>query len=209
MSSLIFTTDETQAFVATDTLAAFDGRPAFFTTKAFPLPHLRMVIAGTGLAGFLDHWLVSINTSPVRDIDDLNSHAPAGLALVWGIFKKQFPGMTTETTTVYHFGFSENTGKMRSFAYPSEQSFAPKLLDYGPGVKPLCVVRDGWEFPADIPELMNQQRSIQAKLPTQERVYIGGEIQIIHLTVAGFHLYRSAQFDDFEEQETAIYKSLR
>ena len=63
MSSLIFYTDEKQALVATDTLATYqDGAPSHFTTKAFPLPHLCMIIAGTGSAGFSDSWFHFINT---------------------------------------------------------------------------------------------------------------------------------------------------
>ena len=41
MSSLIFRTEREQVLVATDTLAtSSDGKPGFFTTKAFIVPHL-------------------------------------------------------------------------------------------------------------------------------------------------------------------------
>ena len=123
MSSLIYKVEKMQVFIATDTLATMNGRAMGFTTKAFPLPHLRMVIAGTGLAGFLDHWLVAVNALPVRGIDALNEHAQAGLLNVLRTFKKQFPSMN-ETTSVYHFGFSENTGVIQSFAYKSEELLA-------------------------------------------------------------------------------------
>jgi hypothetical protein len=62
MSSLIFLTEESQVLVATDTLAVSpDGRPFMFTTKAFILPRLKTIIAGTGLGGFLGRWFVRIN----------------------------------------------------------------------------------------------------------------------------------------------------
>jgi hypothetical protein len=52
MSSLIFHTEQEQAVVATDTLAVSPGgRPFTFTTKAFHVPHPRMLIAGTGCGG--------------------------------------------------------------------------------------------------------------------------------------------------------------
>ena len=63
MSSLIFHTEQNQVMIATDTLATSpDGRPFKFTTKAFfLLPHLRMIIAGTGAGGFLGRWFIRVN----------------------------------------------------------------------------------------------------------------------------------------------------
>jgi hypothetical protein len=73
MSSLIFFTDSEQALIATDTLAVSpDGQPLKFTTKAFALPHLRMVIAGTGAGASSDIYddAVHLRTShaTIREI---------------------------------------------------------------------------------------------------------------------------------------------
>jgi len=55
VSSLIFHTEQEQAIIATDTLAVSPGgRPLTFTSKGFHVPHLRMVIAGTGCGGFTE-----------------------------------------------------------------------------------------------------------------------------------------------------------
>ena len=52
MSSLIFATDEQQIVVATDTLAVTtEGEPFLFASKATHIPHLRIIIAGTGFGG--------------------------------------------------------------------------------------------------------------------------------------------------------------
>jgi hypothetical protein len=52
-----------------------------FTTKAFVLPHLRMVIAGTGAGRFLGKWFIRLNDRiAVKDIDNLNYHAPLTLS---------------------------------------------------------------------------------------------------------------------------------
>ena len=60
MSSLIYFTQEQQVFVATDTLAVSpDGKPLMFTTKTLIVPHLQMMMAGTGAGGFLDRWFCS------------------------------------------------------------------------------------------------------------------------------------------------------
>jgi hypothetical protein len=76
MSSLIFYTEQEQAIIATDTLAVSPGGSPFtFTTKAFHVPHLRMVIAGTGCGGFLDRWLCYLNSRMiVPGIDALPAH---------------------------------------------------------------------------------------------------------------------------------------
>ena len=52
---------------------------------------------------------------------------------------------------------------------------------------------------------MDEQRAIQQSRPENERVYIGGKIQIIHLTKSGFGVYTLGQFDDFESTQQAIF----
>jgi hypothetical protein len=207
MSSLIYKVEKMQVFIATDTLAALNGRAIRFATKAFPLPHLRMVIAGTGLAGFLDHWLVAVNASPVRGIDALNEHAQAGLLNVFRTYKNQFPSMN-EATSVYHFGFSEETGAIHSFSYKSEELFEPRQIAYGLYVKPNVpedAIPTDTLHPSDIPRIMAAQRAIQAKLPKEARVSIGGEMQMHHLEQAGYKTYRLAQFEDYAETRRSIF----
>ncbi|MEA2544674.1 MAG: hypothetical protein QOH35_6040 [Acidobacteriaceae bacterium] len=46
---------------------------------------------------------------------------------------------------------------------------------------------------------MAAQRAIQAKLPKEARVSIGGEIQMHHLEQAGYKAYRLGQFEDYAE----------
>ena len=206
MSALIYKVEKRQVFIATDTLATLNGQAMGFATKAFPLPHLRMVIAGTGLAGFLDHWLVAVNASPVRGIDALNEHAQAGLLNVLRTFKTQFPSMN-ETTSVYHFGFSENTGVIQSFAYKSEELFEPRQIECGLYVKPNVpedAIPKDTLHPSDFTRIMAAQRDIQAKLPKEARVSIGGEIQMHHLEQAGYKAYRLGQFEDYAETRRAI-----
>jgi hypothetical protein len=206
MSSLIYKVEKMQVFLATDSLATVNGRAMGFTTKAFPLPHLRMVIAGTGLAGFLDHWLVEVNASPVRGIDALNEQAQAGLLNVLRIVQKQFPSMH-ETTSVYHFGFSEDTGIIQAFAYKSEELFEPRQIACGLYVKPNVpedAIPKDTLHPSDFTRIMAAQRAIQAKLPKEARVPIGGEIQMHHLEQAGYKSYRLGQFEDYAETRRTV-----
>jgi hypothetical protein len=209
MSSLIFLTEESQVLVATDTLATSpDGRPFMFTTKAFILPHLNLMIAGTGAGGFLGGWFIRINDGlVVRGIDHLDYHTPRVLASMWSDYKQKFP-MPDVTTTVYHFGFSETTGSIHSFAYRSTNDFHSERLDpYGLRVKPDCPVPDNYSLPQDIRKMMDDQRTIQASRPKEKRVHIGGESEIHHLSKNGFQVYTLSRFEDYARDEAAIYEN--
>jgi hypothetical protein len=111
------------------------------------------------------------------------------------------------TVTVYHFGFSEDTGVIRTHLYQSTSGFASEMLEYGVGVKPMCNVPENYTFPNDIKRMMDEQREIQSSKPIIERVYIGGEIQIHHLTLAGISIYSLDKFADFSSDEQAIFEN--
>ena len=85
MSSLIFYTDSENILVATDTLAVdMAGEPMMFSTKAMYVPHLRMIIAGTGVGMFSGDWAMSVNNRMiVRDILNLDYHTPDQLRTCW------------------------------------------------------------------------------------------------------------------------------
>jgi len=208
VSSLIFYTDENQALIATDTLAVSNNKdrtPFTFTTKAFPLPHLRMIIAGTGLGRFSDDWLVNINSSSWAGyVDRLDHQAPSKLAALWQLRRAADPSIDQLTTTVYHFGFSEDDGLMRVYAYKSGNNFLSEPLPYGIATKPPVEVTQPFALPEDLPNLMQRQRDSQLLTPEGDRVYIGGEIHVIHLTQSGFYLYRYHTFDDFDSDRSKI-----
>jgi len=210
MSSLIFYTDESQALIATDTLATYaDGRPFLFTTKAFIVPHLRAIIAGTGAGGFLGKWFVRVNDRMLlRGLEHLNHHAPAILPNIWTEFQREF-SIKDVSTTVYHFGFSEVTGRIRSYAYRSTDGFRSEEIAYGLGRKPECDVPDNYQLPDDIKKMMDDQRAIQASKPKEERLYIGGEIVVHYLSKGGFNTYTLHRFDDYLADEIAMYENFR
>ncbi len=207
MSSLIFITEKEQVLTATDTLATSpDGKPFMFTTKAFIVPHIQMIMCGTGMGGFLGRWFIEVNDRMVvRGIDNLDYHTPQVLHSFWQKYLKEYSLPENITTTVYHFGFSEEDGLVHTYVYRSINDFASETLSYGIGIKPECNSLEGLEFPKDIKKIMDEQRSIQLSRPDNERVYIGGTIQIIHLTKSGFGVYTFGQFDDFELTQQAIF----
>lgn len=209
MSSLIFFLTENQVFVATDTLAVSgDGKPQIFTSKAHYLPHLKLIIAGTGLAGFSNEWQCRINNRmAVSGILNLNFHAPAVLNEMWAKSKIDLNFPKTIVTTAYHFGISESDGKFIGFAYRSVNNFASEPLGYGTGVKPECTIPTG--DPRDsIKDMMNEQRSIQEMRPKDERLFIGGEINCIQLSHKGCVQYSEGVFHDYDENLEQIFNNI-
>lgn len=209
MSSLIFYTEQGNAFIATDTLAVDEeGLERQYTSKAVLIPHLRMVIAGTGVGGFSSRWFVTVNDSMVvRGLDHLNYHTPEGLRQLFANYQKEAGFPTTLTTTIYHIGISEETGHIHSYAYRSENDFASERLGYGMRLKPEGNVPDNYELPSGIVPIMESQRAIQARKPPAIRLYIGGEIQVIQIMRGGFYCYQLHRFDDFGTTEEAIYSN--
>lgn len=211
MSSLIFYTDENQALIATDTLATSNkipGAPFKFTTKAFVIPHLRMIIAGTGSGGFCDRWFLQINDRMiVRGINNLDYHTPRNLALMWSDYKKEFSIPNAATTTIYHFGFSEENQSICSYVYRSTNNFESEQLPYGLAGKPEYIAPVPYELPKDFKTIMNSQRELQSSETKENRVYIGGEIQLIRLERDGFVVQSLGKFEDYDSDEDAIYRN--
>jgi hypothetical protein len=210
MSSLIFHTEESQVLVATDTLATSpDGEPFKFTTKAFIVPHLKLIMAGTGTGGFPGRWFSRINDYMlVKGIDALNDHATRNLASMWRGYEQEVSLPDGATVTIYHFGFSEQTGFIHSFMYSSPDFQSERLERYGIAVKPRCSVPENYELPKDIRTIMDDQRRLQASKPQNQRVFIGGEIHVHHLTRDGFHVYTLDRFEDYGADEAAMYENL-
>jgi hypothetical protein len=207
MSSLIVATDETQVLVASDTLATHpNGRPFKFTSKAFIVPHLNLIMASTGLAGVLGRWFVYMNDSLiVRDIDNLDYHAPRALSILWQRCKQELSIPDDLTTSIYHFGFSETTGAIHSYRYASKEDFKSTMVPYGILVKPECTLANRFSSLDDIVAMMNEQRAIQAMKPKEDKVYVGGEINVHHLTEQGFSSFTLHRFEDYSRDEMLIY----
>lgn len=202
MSSLIFSIDRDEALVVTDTLATTpDGVPCLFTSKAIYLPHLRLIIAGTGIGRFSDEWLVSVNTRMfVTGIEHLDYRAPAALRKIWETFSSEQSGLEGKTTTIYHFGVSEESGEMTGFAYRSANDFRSERLSGGTARKPYCDVPEGENLVQLIPGMMEDQRRRQAAAPVADRIYIGGQAMAIHLTPADCRTWCVFEFPDYRAQ---------
>ena len=212
MSSLIFHTESKLAVVATDTLAmSLDQNiPYNFMTKAYILPHLRLIVCGTGLGSFGIQWFTQINENlVVADIDNLNYHTPDALNKLWSSFKSAHKEIEKTTSTMYHFGFSESDECIHSYVYRSTNNFKSEHIVYGLGYKPECNPPDQYKFPEDIIKMMEQQKEIQSTKPISERLGIGGEIQMIVLNENGFNVSIIHKFDDYDSDKNIIYSKFK
>jgi hypothetical protein len=53
--------------------------------------------------------------------------------------------------------------------------------------------------------MMDDQRAIEASKPNDQRVYIGGEIELHYLSKSGFRVCTFDRFEDYAQDEKAIY----
>ncbi|WP_144267127.1 hypothetical protein [Comamonas thiooxydans] len=197
------------AFVATDTLAVDEsGTPLNWTTKAIHIPHMRMIVAGTGLAGICSAWFSIINERmAVRGIESLNKFAQGQLKSLYNRCLEEIGFPQGITTTIYHFGFSEDTNQVVAFAYRSTNDFRSERLGYGMHAKPACNFETEAEFPLSIIEMMKSQRELEAAKPASERLHIGGEIQVLHMTPQGTNSVCMYRFDDADAMDTVIRRN--
>ncbi|MCA1842487.1 MAG: hypothetical protein LC792_04720 [Actinobacteria bacterium] len=187
--------------VVTDTRATTtEGDPYLYVTKCRIVPHLDMVLAGTGIAQLPDLWHARVMDSMLcRDIDMLDRHAPAALRSLW----REELGLTAPEqgrATIYHFGFSELRREYVGYAYRSTDDFASEALQPGFRVKP-----EADEMPDDIPGTLKEMvalarriRADQDRRPAADRVYVGGELVLTALQNGGTTCAKIHRWEDFD-----------
>lgn len=200
MSALIYYITEGQVAVAMDTLAMASEEgspvPGFYATKAFLFPHLRGFMCGTGLLNFSTDWFLRLQQLIAKDLLHADEFTPAVLreiALPYGFNEGH-------TSTIYHFGYSESEATHFGFAFRSANNFESERLPlHGWGIKPPLPPEEIYveEFPGDIIRMMSRQRALEDERPANERLYIGGEIQLILLERDGFAVNTIYRFDDY------------
>ncbi|MEO8490978.1 hypothetical protein [Pseudomonas sp.] len=193
MSSLLFYTDANEVIVVTDTLLHYSvDTPPGSASKAIAIPHIRMIIAGTGSALLFSRWIGLVNNQGFAlDVDAVDVHAAQELQALWSELNRHIPALKDQTATIYHFGISDDSGKIHGFAYRSGSDFKSELIDYGLGVKPELMDKAGidWHtFPSCSVEIMRAQAR-QEDRKCKDRVYIGGSVEVVHLTRSGFSIY--------------------
>jgi hypothetical protein len=211
MSALIFSTTENSAVIATDTLAVSnDGSctPSHFSAKAYMVPHLRLIIAGTGLASLIAHWAVAVSSELFVDcVEGLDTQATELLRPLNHALLHNFVEMDEDhpvASTIYHFGFSSVTNKMRCFKYHSGNGFASEELPYGTAIKPEGTYYQSPDIFQTVIMTMKSQKLYQEQVPIEKRLGIGGEILLYTLDHRGFNAASIYKFDDYQEMKDAM-----
>lgn len=124
MSLLIFNHQPDQVAIITDTLATTpEGDPLLFTNKVWAVPHMQLLMSGTGVAQLHEAWYRRLNTSLLaRDIDQAGLWAPDMLRTLWAELQQRH-GSTDATSTVYHFGIPEGEEHFVRYAFRSANNF--------------------------------------------------------------------------------------
>jgi hypothetical protein len=201
MTALVYIVQPDKIYLAMDTLVVThdDKIPLYYQTKFTVLPHLNLVIAGTGFASLINGWFHCVNGSMVvRDIDHLKVLAP-------GLLRDATPrcqGADITTTTLYHFGYSTLEKRYVGYAYRSAKNWEPDRLQDALGLKPVIDVQPtrNIQIPQFLIDIVCEQRRKDLSLPVSERVGIGGDIQVVVMengivTISTVHRFESYESD--------------
>lgn len=217
MSALNFIFAREAVYIAADTLLVRhpDKQPLQFTSKIFPVPHLDMVICGTGLQLPLLRWFAHLIMERVATgVEDINGFAQDTLQ---GIHYESLPPSSANglSATIYQFAFAEQLNEFTAFAYRSENNFRPEQFGECFAMKPqlpseimatLNLDTSNFDLVTDFTALISAQRTYDESRPFGDRVGIGGDIQVCMMQKArmgrpvSIQLVRVHRFADFHQQ---------
>lgn len=204
MSLLIFQHYPSQVAIFTDTLATTSkGEALMFCNKSFYCPNLQMTMAVTGILQFGDRWNSKINVGMVaQDIEMLDAHTPQQLRQIWQDLSRENGGVMPGTSTIYHFGWSNQLNQFVRYVYRSEKDFQSEYYpDVGIGVKPQPKETQGFVAPETVEaviEVAERLRNEQRQEPASSRIYIGGEIVLTLMQEQATVITKVHRFDDYD-----------
>lgn len=215
MTALIYWLQPNKVCVAMDSLALRpDKDPLNYCTKILLLPHLKMVLCGTGLIQLVLDWFCFLESNVMaKDLMDVNDIASDTLGRMW---QQKYAG-TGVSTTIYHFGYNESERQFGGVAYRSEKNFEPEWLAQDSlGIQPRRL--DLREFATkSIDEKGVKQAFIETiqklKLddddrPRQDKLGIGGEVHFLTLDKSGYLLSICHRFDDYYQLFDEMVRNL-
>ena len=214
MSLLIFQHYPTHVAIFTDTLATtFNGESLMFCNKSFYYPDLHMAMAVTGILQFGDKWNSKINVGMVaQDIDMLDVHTPEQLRQIWQDLSREINGAMPKTSTIYHFGWSNQLNQFVRYVYRSEKDFQSECYsDVGIGVKPQPKETQGFVPPETVDaviELAERLRNEQRQEPSSSRIYIGGEIVLTLMQEQATVITKVHRFEDYDSDWESMNRRL-
>ena len=205
MTALVFALQPDQVCIAMDTLVVGvnDKLPMGFQRKFLSLAENNLLVTGTGLANLVNGWLEYVSLYlGMGDIDDLNLFAPD----VLDASVKIAGGLGEITTTLYHFGYSKAEAKYVGYAYRSTADFQSEKLQYALGFKPQIRIAacENIEFPKFLIDIILEQQHQDRRLPIEQQVGIGGEIEFAMLTEGRTNIETVHRFASYESERIQI-----
>jgi len=203
MTALNYLIQEDRICLAMDTLVVSADKkiPIHYQTKFSILPHLNLVVAGTGRIDFIQEWFQCVNGSlNVKDIEGLDEISPDILRSEWSIIYDE----SCKSSTIYHFGYSQDKQEYTGFAYRSTNDFQSERLICSVGIKPEVTIpsAEGDQLPQLLVDIMPEQRRINEGLPASEKLGIGGDICFLVMKdkqISVAPVYRFESYDsDFD-----------
>lgn len=178
-----------QVVVCADTLATLPdtGLPFSFMSKVYVLPHLDLLMAGTGSGPVAKRWFDSLNGELLaRDVVDIDQYAPDALRrCAPETLGQLYGGMTA---TIYHFGWAQQRRAFVGFVYRSVNGYASEPLpSNGSFNKPELDGAEAWmDCTVDgiVRDVVEQQLQDRRR-ERGERVGIGGS--------ACIHIYNAPE----------------
>lgn len=204
MSLLIFQHHPSQVAIFTDTLATTPkGEALMFCNKSFYYSDLHMAMAVTGILQFGDKWNSTINVGQVaKDIDMLDAQTPQQLRHIWHDLSRENGGTMPGTSTIYHFGWSNQLKQFVRYIYRSENDFQSEYSsDLGIGVKPQPKETEDFVAPETVEaviEVAERLRNEQRQEPASIRIYIGGEIVLTLMQEKATVITKVHRFEDYD-----------
>ena len=140
----------------------------------------------------------------VEDLVHLGKFAQRELQKLWGTYSDH-----GGTSTIYHFCWDRYDSRYRAFAFRSTGGFASEELGYGIGTKPGVPNAKLVAYPDSFIEVMVKQRESQSAKSLEDRVFIGGEIQLACMEKGGpLSISTVHRFPDYSDMYADMCKHL-
>lgn len=218
MTALNFILSDESVIISMDTLSlnALTHKPHKYVTKFLPLPHMNCVICGTGNMGAIIDWFSFVEKNIVANgIYQLNLLTQQVIC----DFMNEHNG--ENSCTIYQFGLHEIDNKFYGYAYRSTNEFNSEEINKGIGVKPpdAFINKSGELDFNDINtnnssiddllyEIMLKQKIYDDTRNENDRLGIGGIVQVLYLTKDNIVIKNYKYFDDYEEKHTQMLDAL-
>ncbi|MDU1413476.1 MAG: hypothetical protein E6929_11750 [Clostridium sp.] len=218
MTALNFILDKKVVILSMDTLVTFNETrtPVKMTTKFLTLPNMNCIICGTGNFDAIIDWFSFVQKSIIANgIYQLNKLSEQALPNFMKNYTKD------SGCTIYQFGLNEIDKDFYGYVYRSTNNFKSEQLSYGLGIKPTDAfiesngelnlkkytqqINERFIIKETLYDIMKKQKEYDDNLTdVNERVGIGGMVQIVTMNEDEIVVTNYKRFDDYEKQYKKI-----